>query len=303
MTGRAVGLLCGVLNHFIMRAGFLFIAGLTAIGPAEAESGAVRDGRVEAELISKDGELIPGQTATVGLRLKMDEGWHTYWKNPGDSGMATAISWDLPDGYAAEEIDWPAPDYFEVSGLASFAYEGEVVLPVRISVPASATGDEVMLRATADWLVCKEACEPGTAELSLTLPVGSDTGGVDVPAKTIKLFASAGERQPELVRPEAQNAIATRGLYVLNVADSRFAEINDSGDASARFFPDRADVLAMSQEQTFTPTDDAGISVELAPNPRGDQPDRLTGVLAYHHGDDDIFLLIDAPLRSVAEGQ
>lgn len=281
------------------------LAGWLLAGSALAEPGPVRDGRVEAELIAQHDALVAGTTATVGLRLKMDEGWHTYWKNPGDSGMATSITWDLPEGFVAHEIDWPAPEYFQLGGLASYAYEGEIVLPVRVEVPAEFADHKVTLRLEADWLVCREQCEPGSAALALTLPVRSATdttaAEVEVDPRWSPLFDWAESHQPEPIRDDAVSALVVGERYVLVVTDTRFDYIKDSGEASARFFPDDPSVINMSADQQFAPTDYAGVTLDLTPNPRNDSPERLTGVLSYRNGPDTIHLEIDTPLRSVAE--
>jgi hypothetical protein len=99
-------------------------------------------------------------------------GWHTYWKNPGAGGLPTSIEWTLPPGFAAGEIRWPAPEITDTGGLVTYGYGGEQLLLVDIAVPATAQpGASVTLRARAEWLMCKESCVPGGAELSLTLPV------------------------------------------------------------------------------------------------------------------------------------
>ena len=69
----------------------------------------VRTAHVEAELIAERNALVPGTTATVALRLDIERGWHTYWRNPGESGLPTTLAWRLPPGYVAGDIEWPAP--------------------------------------------------------------------------------------------------------------------------------------------------------------------------------------------------
>jgi DsbC/DsbD-like thiol-disulfide interchange protein len=102
----------------------------------------------------------------------MEKGWHTYWKNPGDAGMPTRIEWDLPDGFVAEGTRWPCPERFEMSGLVSYGYEGQVVLLSDFRAPqALKPGAKVEIYAHAEWLVCKEECVAGQEDLSLELPV------------------------------------------------------------------------------------------------------------------------------------
>ena len=143
-----------------------------AISVGSANAKPVTTDHVEAELIAEKTAVEPGKPLRLGLRLKMDEHWHTYWRNPGDSGQPTALEWKLPPGYAAGEILWPEPRRLPAGPLMNFGYEGEVLLPVDIAVPATAAGT-VTLAARAIWLVCNpERCVPEEAVLSLALPVG-----------------------------------------------------------------------------------------------------------------------------------
>jgi thiol:disulfide interchange protein DsbD len=126
----------------------------------------------EAELIAEHAAVAGGQTLAVALRLRMEPDWHVYWKNPGDSGMATSIAWLLPPGFTAGDMQWPAPSRIDTGPLTSYGYQGEVYHLVDIAVPAGVRpGRQVALRAKVDWLVCKEICLPASADLALELPV------------------------------------------------------------------------------------------------------------------------------------
>jgi thiol:disulfide interchange protein/DsbC/DsbD-like thiol-disulfide interchange protein len=139
----------------------------------------VRTPNVEAELVAERTALTPGRPLTVALRLKMREGWHTYWLNPGDSGLPTTLEWTLPAGLTAGPIVWPSPHALPAGPLVNYGYEGEVFHLVELAPAASlAAGAPVTVSARADWLVCKETCIPEGADLSLTLPVAS-TSDVD----------------------------------------------------------------------------------------------------------------------------
>ncbi len=157
------------LPHLPMR---FFLHLLVFFGLAvAAHANPVQRPHIEAELVAASEGIEPGQTLTVALRLKMQKHWHTYWKNPGDSGLPTRIEWSLPAGFQAGDIQWPAPRRIDVGPLANYGYEGEVFLLTDIRAPGSVSG-AVPVRAKASWLVCEEICIPGDAELSLMLPVG-----------------------------------------------------------------------------------------------------------------------------------
>lgn len=127
---------------------------------------------VRAELGSMVATIQPGTPFWVMLHLRMQEGWHTYWQNPGDSGLATTIRWVLPAGFAAGDIVWPYPQRLPVGPLMNYGYEGEVVLLTQISAPAHLPPDQsVTLQAETTWVVCAEICVPESARLAIQLPV------------------------------------------------------------------------------------------------------------------------------------
>ena len=150
------------------------LAALLMVAASAAGAAPVRTPNVEAELVAERTALTPGQPLTVALRMKMREGWHTYWLNPGDSGLPTTLDWKLPPGLTAGSIVWPAPHALPAGPLINYGYEGEVFHLVELAPAATlAIGAPVTLNARADWLVCKETCIPEGADLTLTLPVAA----------------------------------------------------------------------------------------------------------------------------------
>lgn len=132
---------------------------------------------VRAELVAEQtGVSTEGGTITVALRQVIEPKWHTYWRNPGDAGEPTTITWELPAGFKAGEIQWPYPTREAVPPLLNFGYSDEVLLLTDIAVPKGLkAGDHVTLKANATWLVCEQICVPEDASLELTLPV-TDVG-------------------------------------------------------------------------------------------------------------------------------
>ncbi len=128
---------------------------------------------VKAELIAEQASIQPGGKVTVALHLTMQDGWHTYWRNPGDTGMATIVKWKLPPGFKAGELQWPYPTRFVGKRTVSYGYEKETSLFSDIEAPASIKEGSVTIAAKAEWLECKDICVPGEAELSVELPVRS----------------------------------------------------------------------------------------------------------------------------------
>jgi DsbC/DsbD-like thiol-disulfide interchange protein/cytochrome c biogenesis protein CcdA len=148
---------------------FFLLSGFCATASAQ-----MRDGKqlVQADLLANVDAVVPGKPFTVGLRLRMQPGWHTYWKYSGDSGMPTRLDWQLPPGFKAGEIQWPIPEKtIEPGDLWTYAYHDEVLLMVEITPPVQIAEKQVTLKAKASWLVCEKICVPGNANVSVTLPV------------------------------------------------------------------------------------------------------------------------------------
>lgn len=153
-----------------------------SLGWAGSLWGAVpTENHVSASLVAAETSIQPGRPFTVALRLVHEEHWHTYWLNPG-TGLATTLNWKLPEGFKAGEIQWPAPIVLKdhTNTVVGNGYEGETFLLVTITPPASLkVGDKVELKAAAEWLMCKDICVPGKADVALTLPIAAETPKAD----------------------------------------------------------------------------------------------------------------------------
>ena len=170
----------------------LLLAALLSPLAAFALGAVVSTPQVRAELLAHAPEgVAPGKPLQLGLRLDHQPGWHTYWKNPGDSGLPTLLNWQLPAGFAAGEIEWPTPKKLPVGPLMNFGFEGTLLLPVTVTVPAGFAGATLPVKLQAEWLVCKEVCIPEMGEFSLDVPVQAAT------ALHGALFASARAAAPQ----------------------------------------------------------------------------------------------------------
>src|SRR5271155_3487770 len=135
---------------------------------------------VKARLVSEVKAVGPGQVFWVALELNIRDGWHTYWRNPGDSGQATNLTWTLPAGVTAGDILWTAPHRFEVAPLVNYGYAKHALHMVKITAPGDlkAGASPLELKAKASWLVCSDVCIPESADLQLKMPV-KPAAGVD----------------------------------------------------------------------------------------------------------------------------
>jgi len=169
----------GVLKLFI-----LICACLTAITSrdARAQTGLPSLGgttlaahHIQAKLILSADTAKPGDTILAGVDLKMEPGWHTYWKNPGAAGMATKIEWQLPPGLTAGEILWPLPEKFPPVEVTTYGYSNEVVLLVPLTLASNLPASPLELKANISWLECKEVCIPANQNVEVKVNVGVET--------------------------------------------------------------------------------------------------------------------------------
>ncbi len=150
-----------------------------------AQAAVFKTDHVTAQLVAEHTAVQPGQTVRVGLKIDHQPHWHTYWRNPGDSGLPTTVNWMLPPGAQISDIQWPVPKRLPVGPLVNYGYEDQLLLPQTLVVPMNAVpGTTLVLRAQANWLVCKDVCIPEGGELSLQLPV---VGKEVMPGSTAQL--------------------------------------------------------------------------------------------------------------------
>lgn len=180
--------------RFFARSAALCLLILTASLTFMVKAEPFKDEHIEVELVSEVESIQAGQPFWVALRMKTEAHWHTYWLNPGGPGLPTSLKWKLPAGFTAGPIQWPFPTKIVTEGLVSYGYEEETFLLVRIQPPATLKpGTKIELAATADWLVCKEICLPGHADLKLGLTVAD---GVAKPSTWSEAFSATRAKLP-----------------------------------------------------------------------------------------------------------
>ncbi|HVL42312.1 MAG TPA: protein-disulfide reductase DsbD domain-containing protein, partial [Brevundimonas sp.] len=254
---------------------------LTA-GAAMAQAGPQRTERIEAELVPMSAWAAPGSTAVVAVKQTIQPGWHTYWRNPGDSGGATTLSWTLPQGVKAGEIVWPLPQRQRLSGLMNYGYSGEVFLPVPVEVPATArAGTSLPLTVKALFFVCSaEMCVPEELTLRLDLPVRE--GASPLNPRHGAAITRVLETAPRPAGIEAR-VVMENGALVLSAAGGPLAG-RDPGPSY--FFPFEGGIVDHPAAQTGA-WGPQGLTLRLSPG-GATRADGLTGpvagVLATAHG-------------------
>ncbi|MBS0632777.1 MAG: thioredoxin family protein [Verrucomicrobia bacterium] len=236
---------------------------------------------VKASLVAAETSIQPGRPFTVALRLEHEEHWHTYWLNPG-TGLATSLTWKLPAGWTAGPIQWPAPIVLtdHTGTVVGNGYEGETFLPVTLTPPANVPpGTTVTLAVDADWLMCKDVCMPGSAKLTLTLPVAADAPQPD-PTWSAKITATIANLP---VPPTTWTATASRTAKTITLTVSP-KDASAPAPTDLHFFADD-NLVAYELPQTVQPDGHGGFVLTLPISPDGPQDAKeLHGVLTAKNG-------------------
>jgi thiol:disulfide interchange protein DsbD len=243
------------MNNVRKISAFLLLACASLfLAPARAQLQVVGDGgpgpvkaqHLTAELVSLSPDIAPGGTLQVGLVLTLEEHWHVYWINAGDSGEPPKITWTLPEGITAGPMLFPIPSRLPLGPLMDFGYEDEVAFPVQLTAASSLKPGPTHIDAKVSYLVCREVCIPGKAHLGLNLNV--------VPGATAAQPVGAlGEALTLIPKPLPSDAKLTitggKTYFVLNL-------ITGGRETNAEFYPADQDQIANAAPQQIEPTSD-----------------------------------------------
>ena len=252
---------------------------------------------VKAQLIADFESIKSGSRFSVAVVLTMEEGWHTYWKNPGDSGLPTTIEWNLPKGFLAGEIQWPYPQKFDEAGIVSFGYADRVFLLVDMQAPATLNpGIVVELSARVNWLACKDECIPGHADLIIKIPVKDH--GPEVDSEWADIFEMSRENLPKFFKEWDISAYANGKKIVIQALTH--APVN-MPSMTIFFFPEELGIVEYAEPQMVEKRHN-GHSIEITRSKfSSNLPSRLKGILYSPQGWDASgqmrALLIDVPLQ------
>ena len=267
-----------MLNHSFIPITWLGFFSAFAVGPMQpmlASSKNPADEHVKLELVSEQNAVVPGKELWLGIRFDLQDGWHTYWTNPGDSGEAPRIEWRMPAGFEAGAIQWPHPERLATPPFADYGYEHQVLLIVPVRPPAELKdGQTQKIAALVRYLICKDVCIPGQKQLELSLPAQTHA----LASQARELFDAARSRLP---RPAPRkwkiSADSIRAEFLLNLKIGKL-------DKAPQFFPLDAEQIenAASQETTAIP---GGIRLHLKKSKHLLKPiARLKGVVVLGPG-------------------
>ena len=251
---------------------FFCLFAFLAMAPHAVQANPVSTDNVKAHLIAERDSVAPGSSIWVLLHFKIRDGWHTYWQNPGDSGQATQIDWQLPEGVTAGPIHWPYPHALPVGPLMNYGYEGQAFHLAEIRVPADWPADKpLQIRAAANWLVCEKTCIPENGTFELALPGGPGSHTAD--SATVALFEAARRDLPvESAWPARFEASGNAMSLNLDIGGVEAETIK-----AAHFYPYDWGVVEPAAPQSFT-VDADGLTVTMTPSSAG-TAQTLDGVL------------------------
>ena len=252
----------------------LLMTSIWACLPAQAaESAPVDTGKVVAQLVSSHHSAPAGSTVNVALRTVLDDKWHTYWRNPGDSGEPVQIDWRLPEGASAGEITWPLPDAIPTGPLINYGFEGVPFFPVSITLPEDVqSGEMIIIEAGVYYLVCKDVCIPESADLSLQIMIGD----AELNGRWDSAINRALDKAPKKGTVEA--GVMKVGETVIY----SFANLPKGDFSRAHFFPNDLGVIKPSEAQKITITE-TGLKISVGAEYVWNNalPESFEGVLRY----------------------
>ncbi len=257
---------------------------------------------VKVELIQEEKTIHPHRSFWVALRLKLEEGWHVYWKNPGDAGMPLQVEWKLPPGFTAGPLQWPFPEKFNTADMVGFGYKEEVILLTEIlPSPHLQPETEATLQGQVNWLVCSSsACQPGSVSLSLPLVV-KETFSQPNPEVT-QLFEEARAKIPH-THIEVKTR-RNKGIVQLEVPKERTSSHKETIQ-KAYFFPEDKDIIdpSIAPKVTISPSHDNRYLVNLKGSDEiGAESHMLKGVLVLHTQGGVQAIDIQSPIQEASTG-
>ncbi|MEN9901329.1 MAG: Thiol:disulfide interchange protein DsbD precursor, partial [Pseudomonadota bacterium] len=286
-----------LLNLRFAWVGIALLAVLTSNGQAQTQilsprpvGQMVQTPQVKATLLAEAPNGIEaGKTLWLGLEMVHQPEWHTYWRNPGDSGLPTVLQWKLPEGLVAGNLIWPVPRRIPIGPLANFGYEDTLLLvtPIQVSKSFKPQGNEtsVQIDLHANWLICKQECIPQEGSFSLRVPI---KGATSVAASA---FEKALQLQAQPLKGKHRAQISKDGRSL----DLTLAQLPpELQNSDWTVFPQTANVVQNSAVPVVQKASSSSGSGELAKgasvslqvsSERMDSPQQMTWLLVQGKAD------------------
>ena len=267
----------------ILLAALLALVAPALSGPAAAQEGAtLRTDHAASRLVALNDALVPGETAVIALAQDLDEGWHVYWRNPGDSGLPLKTEWAVPDGFAVSEPLYPLPHRLPLGPMVNFGHEGAPVFLFELAVPEDAPlGEAVTLETQAEWLICLDVCIPEAGRLSLTLPVAPSAA----PGPDASLVQAALDARPGPA-PFATRYFENEGQPGL------YAE---AALRNPEFFPFEPNLIEPAGRHEVTGRADTRIGLTAGFAYEEEAPETLRGLIVAGPEDARVGYVVEAP--------
>jgi thiol:disulfide interchange protein DsbD len=258
---------------------FALIFLFAAVVPAWAASPSADAPHVHLQLVTPRDQLYPSGINRIGLYFKLEPGWHVYWQNAGDSGEPPHIRWTLPEGVTARDLQFPAPKRLPLGPLMDFGYENEVLFPIQLQVAENVKDGPGVLDAKVDWLVCREVCIPGKAELEVKLHLLHSQPAVNSGSGTDAELLEHWEKLLPTVLP-----VADKVVFEPDAGGFRLGIDTGQRETQAEFFPEDQDILDNPAPQSVTATA-KGLILDLKKDANlKASPAQLKGVLELGGG-------------------
>ncbi|MGX1306745.1 thiol:disulfide interchange protein/DsbC/DsbD-like thiol-disulfide interchange protein [Amorphus suaedae] len=232
--------------------------------PAAAAGASIDTDHIATRIVVGSSSVAPGDTVEIAITQTVEDGWHTYWENPGDSGAPTLFGWALPSGPADATIQWPTPERLPYPPLVNFGYSGKTTYLATLTVPADwPAGDPLPVDLTIDWLVCADICIPESGSATFEIPTGTTS---ELDSAVGFTFVQARREMPAPVTWPAKLSGMPDGHLTLEVEPTG---VDLAKLSQAFYFPLDPDLIDNAAEQTF---DVQGQTLALALRPHGPTP-------------------------------
>ena len=251
--------------------------------PFEGGLNAASEKATKVKLLISHETAKSGSTIMAGIEMTMDEGWHTYWINPGTAGIPTSVKWELPDWVTAGEIQWPVPEKFQSLGSTGYGYKNTIVLIVPLFVSENAPLGQVELSVKVSWLECEIQCNPRNQEVSANFVIGQALKE----SSSVNTIRDWKEKIPQRAPVNIIKAKAWWGEEI-NQDERRFIVEFDSEEAGSEvdFFSFKYADFEFSPESKINFFDDSKVRVEKTVLKfEGQWPVRVQGLLVFNLND------------------